>query len=232
MVARSFAAAGAALVSLWVTAQLTDGSFRALVQGWYQPLLVATAVGLALLAALAALPALRTRERWRVRLTPASALAVVAVAVPVVAGLVFTPGALGSRSLDLDRASALDTLRFDVADLQPDPAQRNVFQWAYALEYEDRAALVGQAVDVIAFVYRPEGTPPDRFQAARFVVACCVADATGYALPVRWPAAADLTDDSWVRVEGAVATGPDGALIIDAAAVTPVDPPSSPYIYP
>ncbi|MEJ5221819.1 MAG: TIGR03943 family protein, partial [Tepidiforma sp.] len=92
--------------------------------------------------------------------------------------------------------------------------------------------IAGQPVDVIGFVFRKPDDPPDRLRVARFVVACCIADAQGFTLPVAWKDAGALTNDQWVRVEGRVGIGPDGEPVVLAAAVTPIEAPQNPYIYP
>jgi uncharacterized membrane protein YcgQ (UPF0703/DUF1980 family) len=68
--------------------------------------------------------------------------------------------------------------------------------------------------------------------AARFVVACCIADARGVALPVDWPGGEKLPRDSWVRVEGEVGLAANGEPFIRARTVTTIDAPSNPYLYP
>lgn len=232
MVTRSFVSLSAAAVSLLLAARLSDGTWRALVQAWYEPLLIATALLLALLAVVASLPALRSRERWLVSLTWRKALVASFIIAPVVIGLVHRPDPLGSSSLDLNRATGQDVFRFGESSLSDDPADRNVFEWAYAFQYEDRATLIGQPVDLVAFVHHPPGIAADMFHAARFVVACCISDATGYTLAVHWADAAGLVSDEWVHIKGAVASTQDGSLFIQARAVTIVDAPTSPYVYP
>ena len=70
----------------------------------------------------------------------------------------------------------------------------------------------GAEVDVVGFVYRPEGSPPDVFYVARFVVTCCAVDAQPVGLPVRHPGWQErFEEDAWVRVQGAFATTPAGA---------------------
>ena len=55
------------------------------------------------------------------------------------------------------------------------------------------------------------------------------------ALAVRWPEAATLAGDSWVRVEGPLQvdrSGPDERPFIEATQVSPVPRPINPYLSP
>lgn len=222
------ASAGAAALALLLAWRLVDGSARNLVQGWYVPVLWVTAA-LLLAAAAAALPgALRGGDR---RLLPsaAGALAALLVALPLVLGAVYRPRPLSSSNLDLAAASAR---QFGAPASAADPASRNIYQWAYEFENASAAEIAGLPVDVVGFVYRAAEDPPDRFRVARFVVACCIADAKGFALPVAWRAAATLPPDQWVRVTGRIGIAPDGSPLILAASVEPIEVPRNPYIYP
>jgi len=87
----------------------------------------------------------------------------------------------------------------------------------------------------VAFVYRDPRYGEGHFLATRFVVSCCVADAAVVGLVVRWPETAALQDDQWVEVRGRFAPSlldnwkPP---ILIAEAVTPVETPHQPYLYP
>ena len=153
------------------------------------------------------------------------------VLIPIVLAIAYKPEPLGSGSIDADDAAG--TRAFAASAAASNPAQRNLYQWAYAFQALPAQELIGQPVDIIAFVYHPRGGPAaDRFMAARFVVACCVADARGFTLPIQWPQAPTLANDAWVHIKGRVATGPDGALTVQAQAIEQVDAPTNPYIYP
>ena len=222
-------ALAAAALGLLIAWRLADGTARNLVQGWYVPILAATAVLLLAAAALTIPVALRDGlARWR-RPSVAGAVAAAVIGLPLVIAAAFEPRPLASASLDLSAAAAR---QFSASASAADPARRNIYQWAYEFETADPAAIAGQPVDVIGFVYRREGDPPERFRVARFVVACCIADAQGFTLPVLWKDASTLANDQWVRVTGRVGIGPDGAPIVLAASVTPIEAPQNPYIYP
>lgn len=229
MVRQVILGVGAALLGALLVLRLVDGTAGYLVQGWYIPVILASAAILIGLAVLAAVPALRSSERFAIQPTAAGLLTAAMVGFPVVLGLVFQPRPLGTASLDTDSVSAR---QFSASAAAADPARRNIYQWAYEFETADPATIVGDEVEVIGFVFHKDGDPADRFLVARFVVACCIADAQGFSLPVQWSAARDLANDQWVRVLGRVTTAPDGALIIQATEIEPVEAPSNPYIYP
>jgi uncharacterized repeat protein (TIGR03943 family) len=220
------AAATLGLVMGW---RVVDGSAGNLVQGWYLPVLAATAVVLLVLA-LAGLD-LGTRGRGAPLRRPsvAGTVAIGFIAGPIVLGAMFQPRPLASANLDL---SAPATRQLDAPAAADDPSRRNVFQWAWEFETAQPAAIAGQPVDVIGFVFRRDGDPPDRFLVARFVVACCIADGQGFTLPVQWRDASTLVNDQWVRVTGRVGSGPDGAPIVRADNVELIEAPENPYIYP
>ncbi len=219
---------GGAALALLLAWRLADGSARNLVQGWYVPVLWVTAA-LLLLAAAAALPGALRRGERRGLPTAAGALGAALVALPLLLGAAFQPRPLSSSNLDLAGTSAR---QFAAPASAADPATRNIYQWAYEFENASAAELAGLPVDVVGFVYRAAEDPPDRFRIARFVVACCIADAKGFALPVAWRDAAALPPDQWVRVTGRVGTAPDGSPLILAASVEPIEVPRNPYIYP
>jgi uncharacterized repeat protein (TIGR03943 family) len=69
----------------------------------------------------------------------------------------------------------------------------------------------------------------------RFVVSCCVADATPVGLVVRWPEANSLENDQWVTVSGHFESGlfqGDSVIILAADTVSAIPIPGQPYLYP
>ena len=80
------------------------------------------------------------------------------------------------------------------------------------------------------FVTVDEGDT-DRFQLTRFVITCCVADATiSYVTVVDAPPG-QVANDDWVRVTGTIyPLGSD--ILVDAETVVPIPPPDDPYLTP
>jgi uncharacterized repeat protein (TIGR03943 family) len=99
--------------------------------------------------------------------------------------------------------------------------------------HPDPAAFAGQTADVTGFVYRRPDLPPDTWLVSRFLVMCCVADATPISLVVYAPGVT-VEDDMWVRVRGQFAAETAGQIptpLLIADEVTPIEPPAQPYLY-
>ena len=94
----------------------------------------------------------------------------------------------------------------------------------------DLRARAGERVTMDGFVTVDEGDT-DRFQLTRFVITCCVADATiSYVTVVDAPPG-QVANDDWVRVTGTIyPLGSD--ILVDAETVVPIPPPDDPYLTP
>lgn len=94
--------------------------------------------------------------------------------------------------------------------------------------YEDKE------VDVVGFVFRPDGVPQDVFYVSRFVVTCCAVDAQPIGLPVRYPGWEDrFEEDAWVRVEGSFAEAGEGVsepAVVEPGRISPTEEPQNPYV--
>lgn len=229
MVRDGLATVGGGALALVLALRLADGSYTSLVQSWYGPVLAASAVILAGLAILSGWRLYRAGGRAGIGFRPLALVALLLAVVPLGLGLAYQPRPLTGASLEEDTDEV--TWATDVSS-SADPARRNVYQWAYEFATADPAAIIGQQVDLVAFVHHREEASAGQFEAARFVVACCVADARGYTLPVQWAASADLPANQWVRVIGQVAIGSDGSVLVQASTVELLSAPSNPYIYP
>jgi putative membrane protein len=222
-------AAGGALLAAVMALRLADGSASALVQSWYLPVITGTCVLLFAFALHAGWRAYRAGLDWRPHWSARSTLAIGVIGAPIVIAALYQPSPLGSANLDA--AANSSGSRFSES-ARSNAGERNVYQWAYQFETAPISELQGQEFSAVGFVYHRPESPAAQFELARFVVACCVADAIGFTLPIQWPAAQEFAADSWVRVEGQVAAGADGRPVVVARAVEQIDPPSNPYIYP
>lgn len=232
MVDKGLAGIGGGALGALLALRVVDGSYTALVQAWYEPVLVATAGLLLALAAVALVQAARSGGGWRPTLRPGPAVMIALAGIPIVLGLAYEPKPLGSASLETLESGGRSSLQFSSTAAGSDAAQRNVYQWAYEFANTEPAELLGDDVAVTGFVYHGEDDADGVFQVARFVVACCVADARGYTLPVRWSDTEALGNDEWVQISGRIGTAADGSLIVLADTVTTIEAPSNPYIYP
>jgi uncharacterized repeat protein (TIGR03943 family) len=161
----------------------------------------------------------------------------VLMAVPLLLGLLVPPQPLGAQAMG---AREVNTGRMGLGNdetvLTRTAAERNILDWLRVFNAAgDPSALAGQEATVIGFVYRDETFAADRFMVSRFILTCCVADATAVGLIVSWPGSLDLPLDTWVEVHGAFQPGQfegEETPILSADSVRPTTPPNQPYLYP
>jgi uncharacterized repeat protein (TIGR03943 family) len=113
--------------------------------------------------------------------------------------------------------------------------EKNIIDWL--VDIQNSASpdeMRGQEARVIGFVYRDERFSESQFLVGRFIVSCCVADASPVGLVVQGDETADFENDQWIEVNGHFETGMfDGEetpiLIIDS--IEAIEPPAQPYLY-
>jgi putative membrane protein len=89
----------------------------------------------------------------------------------------------------------------------------------------------GEQVNFVGFVTRYSDTPADEILLTRFIITCCVADATIAQVRVVDVPAGTFQQDQWVSVTGRIY--PLGReIIVDATDVVGIPRPSRPYLYP
>ena len=92
-------------------------------------------------------------------------------------------------------------------------------------------ARAGEVVSFEGFVMRFADTPPDEILLTRYIITCCVADATIAQVRIVDVPAGTFQQDQWVRVTGRIY--PLGReVIVDATDVAGIPRPSRPYLYP
>ena len=170
---------------------------------------------------------------------PASAWRLFILALPLLLGLLVPAHPLESSALankGINSAATIAGAGSAAAWIRPDRDMPNLLDWVRISYAEDNPRdLAGQRADVIGFVYHDRGLPPDEFILARFVANCCAAEAAGVGLRVRWPNAAALEDDTWVRVRGLVQGGTYAGQpipVVVAEQVEGIEAPAQPYLYP
>jgi uncharacterized repeat protein (TIGR03943 family) len=91
------------------------------------------------------------------------------------------------------------------------------------------AARGGDTIDFVGFVTRYADTPADELLLTRYVVTCCVADATVAQVRVVNVTPGAFEDNDWVEVKGVIY--PIGReVIVSATSVDAVDRPDHPYL--
>jgi uncharacterized repeat protein (TIGR03943 family) len=151
------------------------------------------------------------------------------IVLPVVLLLTLPPATLGSYAVNRrSNSSGIGSSARIVSgpiDLVDVAAARAVVDAEAALR-----ARAGERVTIEGFVTEEPGEA-DRFQLTRFVITCCVADATiSYVTVVDAPPGGFETDE-WVRVTGPIyPLGSD--ILVQAESIEPIDPPEEPYLTP
>jgi len=165
----------------------------------------------------------------------------------LVAGFVLVAAyALPARTLSSDTADQRSA-NFNDTEIQSsgtantlalfegDTAQLNIADWVSAFNMKTSAGFFeGKKVDVVGFVFHPQGTPQDVFYVSRFRLTCCAVDAQPLGVPVYSPGwQEEFEKDSWVHVTGTFTkTDQDIAepAIITPESIEPTDQPENPYV--
>ena len=166
---------------------------------------------------------LSTRRTWTIGL----------LVLPVVVILALPPAALTSYAVGRRSGfvgSGVSTSTQDIAtgslSLIDVAAAQTTSSGLDALEQR-----AGEQVSFDGFVTRFADTPADEIMLTRFIVTCCVADATIAQVRVVDVPAGQFQQDQWVRVTGKIY--PLGReVLLDATDVVGIARPSKPYLTP
>jgi len=167
--------------------------------------------------------ALRRRQAWLLGL----------IMVPVVLILVLPPSTLTSFAAGRRGDAASAGFTASAADISS--GSLTLLDVAGAQTSKDGqralAARAGEQVTFLGFVTREPDTAADEFLLTRFIVSCCVADATVAQVRVVNVQPGAWADDEWVDVSGTIY--PLGReVLVDASAVTRAQEPSPAYLSP
>lgn len=162
------------------------------------------------------------------------------LALPIVLGLLVPPKPLGAAAM-VNRDVSAGSLTSATAPgrdniLNKPKGEKTILDWLIEFRTSaNPARFDGEEIKATGFVYRDDRFGPDTFMVSRFVVSCCAADAAPVGLIVKSPDSANFAADQWVEVSGRLELSQfDGQEmpIIIADAITPVDVPERPYLYP
>lgn len=160
------------------------------------------------------------------------------VAIPVVFGLLVRPQPLGASAVSNREVnvSALTSVTAPESDgrINLQVGEKTIVDWLVDFQHQEPAAFVGEEAYIVGFVYRDERFAADSFMVGRFILSCCVADASPVGLIVRWPEAQEFDADQWVEVRGHFEVGNFDGLelpVLVADEIIPVDAPANPYLY-
>jgi uncharacterized repeat protein (TIGR03943 family) len=186
-------------------------------------LLTGAALGRLASARVRGLEPLRRREAWILG----------AMVLPVVLVVALPPAVLGSFSAGKRAGFTASGIATPLGDIGT--GQLTLIDVAAAqTTKEGETALAeraGEQVAFVGFVTRYADTPADEFLLTRYIITCCVADATiAQVRVVNVPPGAFQTNQ-WVEVKGTIY--PLGReVIVNASQVTSVARPSHPYLTP
>jgi uncharacterized repeat protein (TIGR03943 family) len=153
--------------------------------------------------------------------------------VPVVLILALPPATLGSFSAS--RRPGFSSAGFGGSHADPGSGPLTLVDVASA-QYSDAgkqalARRAGEQVDFIGIVTRFADTPAGEFLLTRYIVTCCVADATTAQVRVVNVPPGEFQANDWVEVKGPIY--PLGKqVIVNAMSVEAVTPPARPYLTP
>jgi putative membrane protein len=164
--------------------------------------------------------------------------AAVLLLLPVLLGWLIPPQSLNTAALSGRELNALPQTSLVVSAR---PARQvtemrdlTLLDWVLAFgESPDPATFADKTADLTGFVYQREGLPPDTWLLSRFIITCCVADATAIGIMVRAPGVA-VEDDAWVRVQGHFVVQNvvgEQLPVLVADVVELIEPPAQPYLY-
>jgi putative membrane protein len=193
---------------------------------WLLPLgaviLTGAAIGRLLSARRARRDPMSRREAW----------ALGAIALPVVLLLALPPATLGAYAVDRRSTFAGSGVQATARDVSGpldfvDVGAAQSFDAALR-QLQQRA---GERITLEGFVTTEGSAPPDELLLTRYIVTCCVADATVAQVRVVGVPPGVYAGDDWIRVIGRVY--PVGREVLVAAeSIEPIAVPDQPYLTP
>jgi uncharacterized repeat protein (TIGR03943 family) len=155
----------------------------------------------------------------------------IAMVVPVLLITILPPATLGSFSAGKRSAVAGAGFSASTGDIATGDLTLVDVATAQTTPEGERALArrAGEQVDFIGFVTRYADTPADEFLLTRYVVSCCVADATVAQVRVVNVTPGGFEDNEWVEVTGTIY--PIGReVIVNASTIQGVSRPERPYL--
>lgn len=162
------------------------------------------------------------------------------IAVPLALGVLIPARPLGAAAVSMtgftSSVSAAQSSGGAMV-LSIPPSERNLLDWLRAFgNSANLDEFNGQEVDVVGFVYRDIRLDEQtQFFVMRFIVSCCVADASSVGLVVETPDALKFAPDSWVRIKGKLKVkevADQRTPILIPESIESVEQVAHPYLYP
>jgi uncharacterized repeat protein (TIGR03943 family) len=157
----------------------------------------------------------------------------VAMVAPVLLVMALPPATLGSFSADKRAGFTGSGVATSVGDIASGELTL-VDVAAGQTSPEGERALAGRAgetVHFVGFVTRYADTPADEFLLTRYVVTCCVADATIAQVRVVNVTPGAFEDNEWVEVTGTIyPLGREVIVVANGGGIASVERPARPYL--
>jgi uncharacterized repeat protein (TIGR03943 family) len=193
-------------------------------------------VGATLLTLAAAGRLLAARVRFPDPLSRREAVVLALMTLPVVIVLALPPETLGTFSAS-KKASYSSVNYSSPFGAITATSEITLLSVAAAQASDDGARALAQRqgapVDFVGFVARYPDTPADEFMLTRYVITCCIVDATTVAVRVVNVPPGDFATNDWVEVKGTIyPLGHQAIVEADPGGVTLVPQPAEPYLTP
>lgn len=229
-------------LGLYLYTRLTSGVIEFYIHPRFITLVLLAAVGLLIVAASFFLrpESNHTHEHAGHTHSHLSWVGLFLLAVPVVLGLLVPPqplgaAAVGNREVQVGSLNSIAPPRSDDR-MGLVAGEKNILDWLTDFQRNPDATTFNSVeANLVGFVYRDERFAADLFMLGRFIVSCCVADASPVGIIVRSDQASDYAADQWLQVQGHFQAGKfinAEMPILVADEITPVDQPQQPYLYP
>jgi uncharacterized repeat protein (TIGR03943 family) len=172
---------------------------------------------------------------WHSAHEPGSSWRTLVFLVPILIGLLVPARPLSVTS---GQASSLGSLQLASHVSSGDPGDTFGVWIGDLSAHPDPNWWTGQHVTLVGFVARQAGLPRRGFIVGRYLVTCCVVDASLLGFPVQLDRGPIPAEGAWIQVSGRFGshywTDPSGAHypLVEHARVMPVSIPSSPYLSP
>lgn len=146
----------------------------------------------------------------------------------------FVQGVVAGQEGEIDGSSTGEPEGGELSQEDIRMESQSFIPWIEAL-YENPEKHAGRKVEVTGFVFKDRSFRQNEFVPARLTMACCAADMQPIGLLCRYPDAAKLKKDAWVKVTGTVrAVRANDQLIpvIEASVVEPAQKPENEFVFP
>jgi uncharacterized repeat protein (TIGR03943 family) len=162
------------------------------------------------------------------------------IAVPVLIAFIIPVQTLNASSVSMHGLNTSSPLSAQTSvfttSAQLAPADRTILDWIRIYTASPNLKELGSPqANLTGFVYHDARLSTGQFMIARFAITNSVADATAVGMVVNWPQAADLPENTWVRVIGKTSTlilSGQRLPAITADAVETIPEPDQPYLIP